>query len=75
VRDSVAKGYSRWAITQPEALYLRRMKEPDVEGDASDFMNEDLVSRRSFFPGTSHAGAGRGGGGKYSSSRGGRGRY
>lgn len=67
VRDSMERGYSRWAITQPEALYLRRMKEPDIKGGMSDFMDEELVSKRSFFPSKPQGGVGRGGRGGYGS--------
>ena len=65
VRDSMDKGYSRWAITQPEALYLRRMKDPSVEDGVSQFVCKEIVSGRSFFPSRPRGGAGNGGRGGY----------
>jgi len=71
VRDSMSKGYSRWAITQPEALYLRRLKEPGIDDGLANYMDDDMVSRQSFFPGRPQGGAGGGGRG----GRGGQGGY
>ena len=67
----MSKGYSRWAITQPEALYLRRLKEPGIDDGLANYMDDDMVSRRSFFPGRPQGGAGGGGRG----GRGGQGGY
>lgn len=70
IKASMEKGYSKWALTQEQALTLRLEQEPDVQRPEG-MVPEALKSRNnfSFFPGQQRGegNAGRGG-------RGGRGR-
>ena len=53
IRESGEKGYSRMAISQGEALFLRQAKEPGVEvaqGVYSSYMDARIMSGRNFFP-------------------------
>lgn len=63
VKKSMAVGYSKEALTQAQARYLRLAKEPNVER-VPGVMAEELRGSFSFFPG---------GNGQGQSSRGGRG--
>ena len=56
VEDSMQKGYSRWGLTQAEALNLRLRKEPKV-GRASGMHASQVVNAYySFFPGKQKGG-------------------
>lgn len=75
VKASMDKGYSKWALTQPEALYYRQKKEPQVERPEGMRAQEPRLGRFSFFAGRGGGqGGGRGGGGR-GGRGGGRGRY
>lgn len=75
VKDSMDKGYSKWALSQEAALGLRLRKEPGVA------VPEGMQAREiypgfdyTFFPGDSHYGGGnRGGRGGFDGRSGGRG--
>ena len=60
VRESVAVGYSTWAMGQTRALGLRILKEPGVEVVEGLGVAEGAMGRISYFP----AGRGRGRGGE-----------
>ena len=75
MKSSEEMGYSVRALTQGEALTLRKLKEPGVEvqeGVWESYMTEALAAKRNFFPGKGQfqGGGGRGGrGGRGSSWR------
>lgn len=76
VADSVRKGYSRWALSQVRAFFLRRAVEPKVgvSQDVAEYANPPgppSVNPPSFFPARETAGRGEGNG---RGGRGGRGR-
>ncbi|CZR63215.1 uncharacterized protein PAC_13112 [Phialocephala subalpina] len=75
VQASIDKGYSRMPITQGQALYLRQMKEPEVEANDYLYPTEVNKERISFFPGKGNGGGGRVGNGGYRGRGRGRGRY
>ncbi|KAK7750151.1 hypothetical protein SLS62_007900 [Diatrype stigma] len=71
VNDSMGsdKGYSRWAYTQAEALFMRLEREPTVSCTAGMRLNAQLAGRtlwwgESFFPDRVSKGIGRGGRGR-----------
>ncbi|KAL9111795.1 MAG: hypothetical protein Q9227_003854 [Pyrenula ochraceoflavens] len=52
VSGSMEMGYSRWALTQEEALWLRIQKEPDVEeGGIQAVVPKYRAENRNWFPG------------------------
>lgn len=68
VHDSMDKGYSKWALRQQEALYLRLQREPSVE--VQDGIRPlPLIGNYSFFPQDQR----RGGGAVIGGARGGSG--
>jgi len=71
VEASVEKGYSKMPLNQKHALYLRQMKEPDVEVREGLVPVQVDLSGKTFFPGTIGFGQGHRGG---RGGRGGRGR-
>ncbi|RDW80985.1 hypothetical protein BP5796_05683 [Coleophoma crateriformis] len=77
IKSSMAKGYSRMPITQPQALLLRQAKEPGVEvgqGWVAPYVGR--LEQRAFFPDSRGIGqrGGRRGHGGGRGSRGGHGR-
>ena len=65
IEKSVMLGYSRWALTQGQALAIRRVREPSVEvaeGVGVSVKDEEVLTRREigFFPGKKKGGGGRG---------------
>ncbi|TVY85586.1 hypothetical protein LSUE1_G000100 [Lachnellula suecica] len=80
VQTSAEKGYSRMALRQDRALYLRQRKEPGVGIEPGLTPAVTNLGKLSFFPdrgGSAHGGGqggGRGGGGDGRGRRGGRGR-
>lgn len=50
MKVSVQKGYSKWGVTQGEALYLRRRKEPNVEGSKGVTEIIPTMKKITFFP-------------------------
>lgn len=66
ITESMDKGYSKWALTQERALWLRLTKEPDIERVEGMVPMSFVGAVPSFFPGQAH---GRQNGGQ----RGGRG--
>lgn len=77
VQASMDKGYSRMPMGQDQALFLRQVKERDVEVPAGLWSNRTSVYDMSFFPARGSIGGGRGGGnrGGYGRGGGGRGGY
>lgn len=49
VKDSMKRGFSKWALRPYHALYLRRLKEPEVE-TIKDLKAKQLVFAGFFFP-------------------------
>ncbi|KAK4554746.1 hypothetical protein LTR86_008248 [Recurvomyces mirabilis] len=78
VSESVEKGYSRWGLTQEEALFLRLQREPGVMVAEGLRASGGVRPGFTFFPGEGRGGGGRGGrggrAGRGGGSRGGRGR-
>lgn len=63
IEKSVTLGYSRWALTQGQALAIRRVREPGVEVAERwgvSMKDEEVLTRReiSFFPGEKKGGEG-----------------
>jgi hypothetical protein len=71
IRDSMSKGYTKWYLSQPQALTLRRLKEPSIDqGSPTEWMSFDRIPKRAWYPERLN-GVGRGGKGGRRGGRGG----
>ncbi len=59
VKDSMDRGYSKWALTQPQALALRLAQEPRVGRGTGAWSDPNYAARISFFPQDTRGPAGR----------------